>query len=96
MTGSQPFDEQAIREELHRRMQHEPMQCPQCSSDRLVVRKAASDFPGFHHQAMYCKACGLTVHIEQKLDAAGRILSSDVDGASGLDSSWTGLNHHDN
>jgi hypothetical protein len=59
------------------------------TSDRLVVRKAASDFPGFHHQVIYCHACGLTVHIEQKLDSAGQIVSSTVDGASGLNSSWT-------
>jgi transposase-like protein len=88
MTGAQPLDEQGIRQELRRRMQHEPMQCPQCSSDRLVVRKAASDFPGFHHQVIYCHACGLSVHIEQKLDADGRIVSLTVVGASGLNSSW--------
>jgi uncharacterized protein (DUF983 family) len=82
-------DEHAIRQELHRRLQREPMQCPQCSSGRLVVRKAASDFPGFHHQVIYCHACGLTVHIEQKLDSAGQIVSSTVAGASGLNSSWT-------
>ena len=93
MTGSQSLDEQVVRGELGRRMQLEPMQCPQCGSDRLVVRKAASDFPGFHHQMIYCKACGLMVHIEQTLDPGGQILSSAVAGASGLDSSWTRLRH---
>jgi transposase-like protein len=88
MDGVPAPNERAIREELHWRMQHEPMQCPQCNSDRLVVRKAASDFPGFHHQVIYCHACGLSVHIEQKLDADGLVETSAVVGASGLDRSW--------
>jgi len=91
MDGVPVPDERAIRDELHRRMRHEPMQCPQCSSDRLVVRKAASDFPGFHHQAIYCHACGLSVHIEQKLDTDDQVVSSTVVGASGLNSSWARL-----
>jgi Zn ribbon nucleic-acid-binding protein len=87
MEGMQPLDEQAIRQELHRRMLAGGG-CPQCQSDRLVQSQAASDFPGYSHLMIYCHACGLIVHVEQKLDAQGVVESSAVVGASGLRSSW--------
>jgi hypothetical protein len=88
MTGWQPLDEQAIRDELARRMRDRPGECPQCGADRLQVNEAASDFPGYEHRLVRCHRCSLLVHVEHQLDKDKAVVRSTVVGASGLDSSW--------
>jgi hypothetical protein len=88
MAGFRSLDEQAIRDELGRRMRDRPGECAQCGSDRLTIKEAASDFPGYEHRLVRCQRCGLVVHVEHELDEAKAVVRSTVVGASGLRDAW--------